>query len=98
LPTVNERLIAAHNAPFSSEQEMANANPQMILERAPQMSLPPWLELQGTRDDDVMPDMAARFVDRYCHAGGRAVIRTFKDQPHTFVTKDPSTAEPCGIE
>jgi acetyl esterase len=89
----NERLIAAHHAFFSCEQEMADANPQKILERAPQISLPPLLVLQGTRDDNVTRDMAARFVDEYCHAGGRGALRTFKDQPHAFVTKDPSTAE-----
>lgn len=89
----NERLVAAHNSFFSSEQEMAEANPQTILERASGLALPPLLVLQGTKDDNVTPDMAARFVDTYCRVGGSALLRTFKDQPHTFVTKDPSTAE-----
>jgi hypothetical protein len=62
----NERLIAAQNALFSSEQEMANANPQMILERAPQISLPSLLVHQGTKDDDVPPNIAILAAGRRC--------------------------------
>jgi len=89
----NERLVAAHNAFFPSEQAMADGNPQAILERGPKVSLPPLLVLQGTNDDNVTPDMAARFVDAYRRAGGKASLHMFKDQPHTFVTKDPSTPQ-----
>jgi acetyl esterase len=89
----NERLVAAHNAFFPSEQIMAEANPQTIIERSRGVALPPLLVLQGTKDDNVTPDMAERFVAAYQRAGGHAVLKTFKDQPHTFVTRDPSTAE-----
>lgn len=89
----NERLIAAHDAFFQSEQTMAEANPQIILERCRDVTLPPLLVLQGTKDDNVTPDMAERFVNAYLRAGGRATLKTFQDQPHTFVTKDPSTPQ-----
>jgi acetyl esterase/lipase len=89
----NERLVAAHKAFFPSEQTMAEANPQAIIERLRGVALPPLLVLQGTKDDNVTPDMAERFVGAYQRAGGRAVLKTFKDQPHTFVTRDPTTPE-----
>jgi acetyl esterase/lipase len=89
----NERLVAAHNAFFPSEQIMAEANPQTIIERTRGVALPPLLVLQGTKDDNVTPDMAERFVGAYKRAGGHAMLKTFADQPHTFVTRDPSTPE-----
>jgi acetyl esterase len=89
----NERLVAAHNAFFPSEQIMAEANPQTIVERTRGVALPPLLVLQGTKDDNVTPDMAERFVGAYQRAGGHATLKTFADQPHTFVTRDPSTPE-----
>jgi acetyl esterase len=89
----NERLVAAHNAFFPSEQIMAEANPQTIVERTRGVALPPLLVLQGTKDDNVTPDMAERFVGAYQRAGGHATLKTFADQPHTFVTRDPSTLE-----
>jgi acetyl esterase/lipase len=87
----NERLIAAHDAFFPSEATMAEANPQLILERAETVRLPPLLVLQGTKDDNVTPDMAEKFVATYRAAGGRAKLELFEGEPHTFVTKDPST-------
>jgi acetyl esterase len=92
----NERLVAAHHAFFPSEQKMGEANPQAILERARDISLPPLLVLQGTKDDNVTPDMAARFASAYRRAGGHAVLKEFPDQPHTFVTKDPTA--PASLE
>ncbi len=89
----NDRLVAAHNAFFPSEQIMAEANPQTIIERTRGVALPPLLVLQGTKDDNVTPDMAERFVAAYKRAGGHAELKTFLDQPHTFVTRDPSTPE-----
>lgn len=89
----NARLVAAHDAFFPSEQIMAEANPQTIIERTSGVALPPLLVLQGTKDDNVTPDMAERFVAAYQRAGGHAVLKNFQDQPHTFVTRDPSTPE-----
>ena len=88
----NERLVSAHEAFFGTEELMTDANPQLILQRGEQSSLPPLLVLQGTKDDNVTPDMAERFVSSYRAAGGRADLETFENQPHTFVTRDPTTA------
>jgi hypothetical protein len=82
----NERLIAAQNALFSSEE--GNGGRKSANDPRPGTPdfLPPLLALQGTKDDNVTPDMAARFVDECCHVGGRAVLRTLK--AHTLVTKE----------
>jgi acetyl esterase len=88
----NERLVQAHDDYFGSEEAMSEGNPQLILERGEKVSLPPLLVLQGTKDDNVTPDMAPRFAAAYRTAGGHAALETFEDQPHTFVTKEPSSA------
>jgi acetyl esterase len=89
----NERLVSAHHEFFGSEEAMTEGNPQLILERGERVSLPALLVLQGTKDDNVTPDMAQRFVTAYRAAGGRAKLEMFDDQPHTFVTKDPTSAD-----
>jgi hypothetical protein len=74
----NERLIAAQNAFFSSEQENGGRKSANDPRTCTPDFLPPLLVLQGTKDDDVTPDRAARFVDECCHVGGGAMLRTFK--------------------
>jgi acetyl esterase len=88
----NERLVAAHNAFFPDEAAMAEANPQLILERGDAMALPPALILQGTNDDNLTPDMADNFAAALRKAGGAVELHKFDGEPHTFVTKDPTSA------
>jgi acetyl esterase len=88
----NARLVQAHKDFFGSEAAMSEGNPQLVLERGEKVSLPPLLVLQGTKDDNVTPDMAQKFTAAYRAAGGRAVLETFEGEPHTFVTKDPTSA------
>ena len=89
----NERLIQAHHDFFGGEAAMAEANPQMILERGEVPKLPPLLILQGTKDNNVTPDMAERFSAAWRSRGGRVTLETFPEQPHTFVTQDPTSVE-----
>jgi acetyl esterase/lipase len=89
----NERLVKAHHDYFGNEDAMQEGNPQLILERGEHGKLPPLLMLQGTKDDNVTPDMAAKFAATYRARGGRVVLETFPDQPHTFVTREPSSGE-----
>jgi acetyl esterase/lipase len=88
----NERLVQAHNDFFGTEDAMREGNPQLILERGESVSLPGLLLLQGTKDDNVTPDMAQRFTAAYRAAGGAVVLETFEGEPHTFVTKEPGSA------
>jgi acetyl esterase/lipase len=87
----NARLVKAHDDYFGTERAMREGNPQLILERNEHGALPPLLILQGTKDDNVTPDMAQRFSAAYRAAGGRVTLETFEGEPHTFVTKDPTS-------
>jgi acetyl esterase len=89
----NERLVKAHHDYFGSEDAMREGNPQLVLERGEDVSLPSLLVLQGTKDDNVTPDMAEKFAAAYRARGGRVALETFPDQPHTFVTREPSSAQ-----
>jgi acetyl esterase len=89
----NERLVKAHHDYFGNEDAMQEGNPQLILERGENVRLPSLLLLQGTKDDNVTPDMAEKFAATYRARGGRVQWETFPDQPHTFVTREPSSAE-----
>lgn len=88
----NERLVKAHHDYFGSEEAMTEGNPQLILERGENGALPSLLMLQGTKDDNVTPDMAETFAAAYRKRGGRVQLETFPDQPHTFVTREPDSA------
>jgi len=87
----NARLVEAHDAYWASEAEMAEGNPQLILERGEKVELPPAIVLQGTADDNVTPDMADKFTAAYRKAGGRIELEKYEGQPHTFVPRDPTT-------
>jgi acetyl esterase/lipase len=86
----NVRLKAAHDAYWPDEAAMADANPQLILERGEAANLPPALVIQGTNDDNVTPDMADRFAAAYRRAGGALDLRKFDGLPHAFIARDPS--------
>lgn len=85
-------LLDAHRAYWPSEDDMAEGNPQLVVERGEATALPPVLIVQGDADDNLTPDMAERFVAAYRRAGGAAELAKFADQRHTFITVDPSSA------
>jgi acetyl esterase/lipase len=87
------RIVDAHHAYWPSEAAMGAGNPQLMLEAGTAAALPPLLYLQGTDDDNLTPDMAQRFTAAYRAAGGRAELEIFAGQGHTFVTKDPASAD-----
>ena len=87
-----EILLRNHGAYWPDEQAMEDGNPQRIVERGETRRLPPLLVLQGTRDDNLPPDMAARFAAAWRQAGGLAQLEEFEGQPHAFITKDPASA------
>src|SRR5438874_1703700 len=61
----NTRLLEAHDAWWPSEADMAEGNPQLILERGEAGALPPAILVQGLADDNVTPEMADRFTAAY---------------------------------
>ena len=87
----NTRLAAAHRAYWPDEAAMADANPQLILERGEAGALPAALELQGTNDDNVTPDMADRFAAAYRKSGGPIELVKFSGAPHAFTSREPES-------
>jgi acetyl esterase len=94
--TGNERLVKNHHAFFGDEATMAEANPQAIVEAGVAFQLPPALLIQGTADANVTPDMADNFAAAYARAGGKITLKKFEDEPHTFVSANPTS--PASIE
>jgi acetyl esterase/lipase len=89
----NERLVGAHHQFWPDEAAMAEGNPTQILARGEATAaLPPALVLQGTNDDNLTPDMADNFVAAYRARGGTVTLEKFEGQPHTFVSRDPTSA------
>jgi acetyl esterase len=87
----NQRLIDAHHAFWPDEAAMGEGSPQLLLERGEAVQLPPALLLQGTNDDNLPPDSADRFATAYAKRGGEIHVEKFPGEPHTFVSRDPSS-------
>jgi acetyl esterase len=87
----NTRLVEAHDAWWPSEADMAEGNPQSILDRGEAGALPSVILVQGLADDNVTPDMADRFTAAYRARGGQIELHKFAGQPHTFIMRDPAS-------
>lgn len=80
--------LEAHHAYWPSVADMADGNPQLILEGGESVpSLPPVLLLQGTADEALPEGMADRFAAAYRKAGGAIELVKFVGEGHTFITK-----------
>jgi len=88
----NERLVAAHNACFATEDDMEEGNPYLLLERGEATHTPPMVIIQGTSDANVEHTWQDKFADQYRAQGGTVEMHKFDGLPHTFVTADPDAA------
>jgi acetyl esterase/lipase len=70
---------------FNPWDSIHEANPQEILDRGELVSLPPMFILQGSLDDNVMPETQAHFVDSYRNAGGDIEFEVFARAEHRWV-------------
>ena len=98
------RILVKHHVDGAGGERLARRGGQLVrddthlagalrpFERGEKADLPPALVLQGTNDDNVTPDMADRFAAAYRKAGGSVELEKFPGQPHTFVSKDPTSA------
>jgi dipeptidyl aminopeptidase/acylaminoacyl peptidase len=86
----NERLVAAHDAFWPDAAAMDEGSPQRILERGEDVQMPPALLVVGTRDNNLGPSMADRFVETYRGAGGQIQYEVFEDEPHSFIAQNPA--------
>ncbi|MGH3277792.1 MAG: alpha/beta hydrolase [Trebonia sp.] len=87
-----DQLLAGHHAYWADENEMAEGNPQMILDRSELASLPDILIFQGTADTNVPDGMAAKFSAAYHRAGGTLEMREYEGEPHGFILDRRSAA------
>jgi acetyl esterase/lipase len=85
-----ERLVEAHALYWPSEAAMDEGSPQAILERKEEVQLSPTLIIQGTKDDNLTPDMADRFASAYRAAGGEVTLNKFEGEPHMFINAEPT--------
>jgi acetyl esterase len=88
--TGNDRLVNNHQAYFGTEAVMLEASPQHIVDSDLTFKLPPALLIQGTKDDNVTPDMADRFAAAYAKAGGEIALKKYEGQPHAFIPQNPT--------
>jgi acetyl esterase/lipase len=91
-----DRLMKSSENYFGDEATMREGNPQMVLERGEQESLPPMLILQGTADDNVPLSISERFVETYRASGGAVERELFPGMPHAF-GRDPGPEADCAI-
>ncbi len=89
----NARLVAAHDAFWPDEAAMEDGSPQAILALGGHGRLPPVLIMQGTADDNLTPDMAARFAEAYAAAGGTITLEMFPGMPHAFIGANPAAPD-----
>ena len=87
------RFVASHDAFWPSAVEMEDASPTLILQRGESVAMPPMLVLQGTKDDNLTPDMTSGFASAYAAAGGKVSFESFPGQPHAFIPGNPTSAD-----
>ncbi len=83
----NENMIRNNKVFFAPWETIHEANPQEILERKEKVALPPLLIMQGALDDNVLPEMQAKFVETYRAAGGSCDYRLFENAVHEWVAE-----------
>jgi len=83
----NETMIQSNRTFFSPWETIHEGNPQEILERGEKVALVPLLIMQGALDDNVLPAMQERFVERYRAAGGQCDYRLFENATHEWVAE-----------
>ena len=85
-------MIKNHTTFFVPWETIHEANPQQMLERHEKVTLVPMLIMQGALDDNVLPEVQAKFAATYKAAGGDCQYHLFEDSPHEWVaTPGPQT-------
>jgi acetyl esterase/lipase len=76
-----QELIGAHLEYFGSEQGMAAASPQTIVEEDEQVEMPPIFMMLKANDQNHPVEMQDRFVASYRKRGGPIEVETFTGLP-----------------
>jgi acetyl esterase/lipase len=83
----NEGMMKNNKVFFSPWETIHEGNPQEILERKEQVTLVPFLIMQGALDDNVLPEMQENFAKTYRAAGGECDYRLFENSVHEWVAE-----------
>ena len=82
-----EQMLKYSRIYFNPWATIFEANPQLILERREQVTLPPILIMQGALDDNVLPALQEKFAATYKSAGGDCRLQVFENCDHEWVAK-----------
>ncbi len=77
-------LIEGSLGYFRDEETMKEGNPQLLLERGEQESLPPTLLIHGAADAAVPNLIPEKYALTYSNAGGTIELRMFEGMHHNF--------------
>ena len=88
-----ENWMACHDKYWANENEQAEGNPTLALERGEAVEKPPVLYLQGTADMAHPKPSRDQFVASYKQAGGRVELHLFEGVGEAFVTNDPTSPQ-----
>ena len=91
-----DEWIAAHDKYWQDENEMAEGNPTLALERGEQVEMPPVVYIQGTADFAHPKPNREQFIASYRKAGGSVDLHLFDDVGEAFITNDPTSAQAKG--
>ena len=83
----NEGMMRNNKVFFSPWETIHEGNPQEILERKEEVTLVPFLIMQGALDDNVLPEMQENFAKTYRAAGGECDYRLFENSVHEWVAE-----------
>jgi acetyl esterase/lipase len=70
---------------FVPWESIYEGNPQQILDRGENVTLPPIFIMQGELDDNVIPPIQRKFADAYRKAGGECQLEVFTGCDHMWV-------------
>lgn len=88
-----DEWIASHLKYWKDEEEMAEGNPTLALERGESVEKPPVLYLQGTEDLAHPKVSRDQFIASYRKAGGRVDLQTFEGVGEAFITNAPDSPQ-----
>lgn len=91
-----DEWIAAHDKYWQDENEMAEGNPTLALERGEKVETPPVLYVQGNADLAHPKPSREQFIASYLKAGGSVELNLFDDVGEAFITNDRDSAQAQG--
>jgi acetyl esterase/lipase len=91
-PEFVDVVLPLHDKYWQSEDAMAEGNPVQALERGEQVSLPPVLYIQDTRDIVHPRPQLERFVELYRKAGGTVDLELSEGAGDAFIPRNPPQA------